>query len=90
MLRSQAKELISFWLYLDRRFANLLEFGDAQSDQCQAEIILRFFEGEERCYKGLEYAQDKDDFRRFRCIFDQITEKEVENVGEGDSEASVG
>ena len=75
MLREQAKEIIAHWLYQDRKFASLLEYGSAHNDQIQAEKILRFFEGEKELY-GFEYIQDREDFERFRHIYDLIDRRE--------------
>ena len=76
MTRRQAKEILSFWCYTDRKYAGLLEYGSEAGDQDYAEHILKFFENEKDCYKGLEYANDRDDFARFKCIYQLIEENE--------------
>ena len=72
MKRWKAKELLAQLCYLNRKECNLEEFGSPEGDQLYAEKILKFFEEEKDCYKGIEYAQTRDDYQQFRFIFEQI------------------
>ena len=72
MTRPMAKEILAQWIYQERKEVNLSEYGDASGDQTVAEKILRFFENEKDCFKGLDYVQDREDYQRFRCIYEQV------------------
>lgn len=80
MKRNQAKELLAYWIYLDRKEANLTDFGSSDGDQAYAERILSFFENEKDCYKGLDYASERDDYARFKCLYQLIEGENEQNL----------
>lgn len=79
MIRAKAKEIISFWLYLDRKEAGLEDYGSAQTDQDGAERVLQFFEKTERgeLTKNWQWQHTYEDYKRFECIYQQIDIEEI-------------
>ena len=78
MKRSTAKDILAFWLYKIRCEAELEHFGNADSDQADAERIIRFFEDmsnpdSDTCRDWI-WEQKREDYKDFQGVFDAITE----------------
>ena len=87
MKRWMAKEIIAHWNYLLRKECGLEDYGSADTDQAEAEKIIEFFDNEKSMYKGLDYAAQKDDYNRFRPIYNLIDNQIDNHIDKEESDA---
>ena len=80
MKRATAKEIISFWLYMLRKEANLGDYGSSDTDQNGAENIIKFFEDlknkEKVTIRDWQWEKMYEDYKSFQSIVGEIDEPE--------------
>ena len=76
MKRNNVKTIIAFWLYVRRKDAGLEEFGNANTDQDEADRIIKFFDEMKinGAYKNWEWEKTYEDYRQFQNLYDEISD----------------